>query len=272
MKLLPVPAFSDNYLWLWLSGTDAIVVDPGDAEPVLQALSQQEATLRAILVTHHHADHVGGVQALQAATGARVLAPAAEGLSFDHEPMRGGECVDLLGLRVQVMDVPGHTAGHIAYWIPASPLGPVLFCGDTLFSGGCGRIFEGTPAQMLQSLDTLAALPADTLVCCAHEYTLSNLAFAKAVEPANAALFPPCRPASGWNDWSTLFCARASPALSKRCSVMTQPRKARCRCLLPCAAGRTTSNDNQDLVGVPGAVAQRLRVPDPEHQRRAQRS
>jgi hydroxyacylglutathione hydrolase len=188
MKLLPVPAFSDNYLWLWLSGTDAIVVDPGDAEPVLQALSQQEATLRAILVTHHHADHVGGVQALQAATGARVLAPAAEGLSFDHEPMRGGECVDLLGLRVQVMDVPGHTAGHIAYWIPASPLGPVLFCGDTLFSGGCGRIFEGTPAQMLQSLDTLAALPADTLVCCAHEYTLSNLAFAKAVEPANAAL------------------------------------------------------------------------------------
>ena len=165
------------------------MVDPGDAEPVLQALSQQEATLRAILVTHHHADHVGGVQALQAATGARVLAPAAEGLSFDHEPMRGGECVDLLGLRVQVMDVPGHTAGHIAYWIPASPLGPVLFCGDTLFSGGCGRIFEGTPAQMLQSLDTLAALPADTLVCCAHEYTLSNLAFAKAVEPANAALF-----------------------------------------------------------------------------------
>ncbi len=164
------------------------MVDPGDAEPVLQALSQQEATLRAILVTHHHADHVGGVQALQAATGARVLAPAAEGLSFDHEPMRGGECVDLLGLRVQVMDVPGHTAGHIAYWIPASPLGPVLFCGDTLFSGGCGRIFEGTPAQMLQSLDTLAALPADTLVCCAHEYTLSNLAFAKAVEPANAAL------------------------------------------------------------------------------------
>ena len=188
MKLLPVPAFSDNYLWLWLSGTDAIVVDPGDAEPVLQALSQQEATLRAILVTHHHADHVGGVQALQAATGARVLAPAAEGLSFDHEPVSGGDCVDLLGLRVQVMDVPGHTAGHIAYWIPASPLGPVLFCGDTLFSGGCGRIFEGTPAQMLQSLDSLAALPADTLVCCAHEYTLSNLAFAKAVEPANAAL------------------------------------------------------------------------------------
>lgn len=188
MKLLPVPAFSDNYLWLWQSGTDAVVVDPGDAEPVLKALSQQKATLRTILVTHHHADHVGGVQDLQAATGARVLAPAAEGLSFPHEPLSGGDAIELLGLKVQVIDVPGHTAGHIAYWIPASPLGPVLFCGDTLFSGGCGRIFEGTPAQMLQSMDTLATLPADTLVCCAHEYTLSNLAFAKAVEPANAAL------------------------------------------------------------------------------------
>jgi hydroxyacylglutathione hydrolase len=188
MKLIPVPAFSDNYLWLWQSGSDAIVVDPGDADPVLQALSDQKATLRAILVTHHHADHVGGVAKLQAATGARVLAPAADGLSFEHEPLQGGDAVELLGVTVQVLDVPGHTAGHIAYWIPASPLGPVLFCGDTLFSGGCGRIFEGTPAQLLQSLDTLAALPADTLVCCAHEYTLSNLAFAKAVEPANAAL------------------------------------------------------------------------------------
>ena len=164
------------------------MVDPGDAEPVLKALSQQKATLRAILVTHHHADHVGGVQDLQAATGARVLAPAVEGLSFPHESLSGGDTLELLGLKLQVIDVPGHTAGHIAYWIPASPLGPVLFCGDTLFSGGCGRIFEGTPAQMLQSMDTLAALPADTLVCCAHEYTLSNLAFAKAVEPDNAAL------------------------------------------------------------------------------------
>jgi hydroxyacylglutathione hydrolase len=188
MKLIPVPAFSDNYLWLWQSGTDAVVVDPGDADPVLQALSDQGATLRAILVTHHHADHVGGVQALQAATGARVLAPAAEGLSFDHEPVGGDDQFELLGLTVQALDVPGHTAGHIAYWLPVSPMGPVLFCGDTLFSGGCGRIFEGTPTQMLHSLDTLASLPTDTLVCCAHEYTLSNLKLAKAVEPHNAAL------------------------------------------------------------------------------------
>ena len=164
------------------------MVDPGDAAPVLEALSAQRATLRAILVTHHHADHVGGVHALQAATGARVLGPVADGLGFDHEPLSGGDTVELLGHRIQVLDVPGHTAGHIAYWIPATELGPILFCGDTLFSGGCGRIFEGTPAQMLHSLDSLAALDPATLVCCAHEYTLSNLAFAQAVEPDNAAL------------------------------------------------------------------------------------
>jgi hydroxyacylglutathione hydrolase len=188
MKLIPVPAFTDNYLWLWLAGADAVVVDPGDAEPVLRVLRQQQAQLRFILVTHHHADHVGGVQALCQATGARVLAPAAEGLSFDHEPVQGGDVLDVLGQSVQVLDVPGHTAGHVAYWLPGTEPGPLLFCGDTLFSGGCGRIFEGTPAQMLQSLDTLAALPPDTRVCCAHEYTLSNLAFALAVEPDNADL------------------------------------------------------------------------------------
>ena len=164
------------------------MVDPGDAAPVMKALSDQRATLRAIVVTHHHADHVGGVQELQAATGARVFGPAAEGLNFDHEPLSGGDTIELLGHTVHVIDVPGHTAGHIAYSVPQSPLGPLLFCGDTLFSGGCGRIFEGTPAQMLQSLDTLAALAPDTQVCCAHEYTLSNLAFALAVEPDNAAL------------------------------------------------------------------------------------
>jgi hydroxyacylglutathione hydrolase len=188
MKLIPVPAFSDNYLWLWQSGSDAIVVDPGDAEPVLQALHAQQATLHAILVTHHHADHVGGVPALCAATGARVLAPVGESLNFDHEPVQGGDTLDLLGQSIQVLDVPGHTAGHVAYWAPGTPLGPLLFCGDTLFSGGCGRIFEGTPAQMLASLDQLAALDPQTLVCCAHEYTLSNLAFAAAVEPGNADL------------------------------------------------------------------------------------
>ncbi len=188
MKLTPVPAFSDNYLWLWQSGPDAIVVDPGDAEPVMQALSAQQARLKAILVTHHHADHVGGVDALRAATGAKVYGPAGDNLPIECEPLDDGDTFELLGLQVRVLDVPGHTAGHIAYWLPTSPLGPVLFCGDTLFSGGCGRLFEGTPAQMLHSLDRLAALDPATLVCCAHEYTLSNLKFARAVEPDNQDL------------------------------------------------------------------------------------
>jgi hydroxyacylglutathione hydrolase len=188
MKLTPVPAFSDNYLWLWQSGSDAVVIDPGEAEPVLQALAAQQAQLKAILVTHHHADHVGGVDALRAATGAQVYGPAGDNLSIECEPLEDGAVLQLLGHEVRVMDVPGHTAGHIAYWLPSSPMGPVLFCGDTLFSGGCGRLFEGTPAQMLHSLDRLAALPASTLVCCAHEYTLSNLKFALAVEPGNTDL------------------------------------------------------------------------------------
>ena len=188
MKLIPLPAFSDNYLWLWHDGQSAVVVDPGDAGPVREALLQHQLSLVAILVTHHHADHVGGVAELRAATGATVYGPAGEALPEPSHPCQQGDVLHLLGQSVHVMDVPGHTAGHVAYWLPNAPGGPVLFCGDTLFSAGCGRVFEGTPAQMLASLDRLAALPADTRVCCAHEYTLSNLRFAQAVEPDNARL------------------------------------------------------------------------------------
>jgi len=188
MKLIALPAFSDNYLWLWQQDRMAVVVDPGDAAPVLQALDKLGLTLAAILVTHHHADHVGGVRALHQATGAQVFGPAREEVPAPFTPVMQGDQLALLGQTVQVLDVPGHTAGHVAYFLPNAQPQPVLFCGDTLFSGGCGRIFEGTPAQMLASLDRLAALPAATQVCCAHEYTLSNLQFALAVEPRNSDL------------------------------------------------------------------------------------
>ena len=186
LNVSPVRAFSDNYIWLIRAPADpaaAVVVDPGDDRPVEQALEQHGLQLRAILVTHHHADHVGGVGALAARHGARVFGPAREKMPCDVQALDDGGTVALghLGLEFAVMATPGHTLGHIAYVGHGA-----LFCGDTLFSGGCGRLFEGTPAQMSGSLDRLAALPDDTAVYCAHEYTLSNLRFAHEVEPDNA--------------------------------------------------------------------------------------
>ena len=188
MYLIPIPAFADNYLWLLHDGKRALIVDPGDAEPVLRTLAQYGLQLESILVTHHHADHTGGVAALRQATGAKVYGPATERIPEPFTPLREGDTVRALGLDFQVLDVPGHTAGHIAFYTSEVDGKPVLFCGDTLFLGGCGRLFEGTPAQMLASLGKLAALPGNTRVCCAHEYTLANLHFAMAVEPDNAAL------------------------------------------------------------------------------------
>ena len=164
------------------------MVDPGDAVPVTEFLNAHQLQLDCILVTHHHGDHAGGVAQLQATWQAKVYGPAHEKLTFPFEGLQQGDFFQWQGLVFQTLDVPGHTAGHIAFWTQVSGQDPLLFCGDTLFSGGCGRLFEGTPAQMLHSLDQIAALPHDTRVCCAHEYTLSNLKFALAVEPHNADL------------------------------------------------------------------------------------
>jgi hydroxyacylglutathione hydrolase len=151
--------------------------------------------LHSILLTHHHADHVGGVDALREATGAQVIGPALDPVPPCDQSVQGGErlCIPELDLDLQVLAVPGHTRGHVAYSGRAAGQEAVLFCGDTLFSLGCGRVFEGTPAQMLASLDALALLPADTQVYCAHEYTASNLRWALAVDPLNPRLLERAR-------------------------------------------------------------------------------
>jgi hydroxyacylglutathione hydrolase len=188
LEVSPVRAFRDNYIWLIHGAIDrrrVAIVDPGDARPVLQQLEAAGLAPAAILLTHHHPDHSAGIPALREAFDIPAWGPAGEPVRGMTHPVSGGDCVTLpeLGLAFSVLDIPGHTAAHIAFHGHGA-----LFCGDTLFSAGCGRVFEGTPAQMLDSLDRLAALPDDTRVYCGHEYTAANLRFARAVEPGNAEL------------------------------------------------------------------------------------
>lgn len=187
MSVLAIPAFADNYLWLIHDGVHAAVVDPGDAAPVLAALQAHRLSLAAILLTHHHADHVGGVPALLQRHPVPVFGPRGEAIpGITVALSEGGRAhIPELQLELNVLDVPGHTSGHIAYVAPEHGW---LFCGDTMFAGGCGRLFEGTPTQMAASLAKLAALPDATLMFCAHEYTLANLRFAREVEPGNLAV------------------------------------------------------------------------------------
>jgi len=187
-----LPAFEDNYIWvLQQSGSRGItVVDPGAALPVLNYMKQHGLELETILLTHHHADHIGGVQELLAQRKVPVYGPVSARIPQVSHPVREGDEVAIAGLHFQVLEVPGHTREHIAYFADAAEAlaAPLLFCGDTLFAAGCGRMFEGTPPQMYASLQKLAALPPATRVYCTHEYTLSNLRFAAHVMPANTAL------------------------------------------------------------------------------------
>ena len=185
LTISPIRAFSDNYIWLITRENQGFVVDPGEPGPVLSALEARGIELAGILVTHHHFDHTGAVDALKAKTRCEVWGPPNSPAGPYEHIVAEGDTVSVLGTDFDVLNVPGHTLDHIAYY---SPTQQALFCGDTLFVGGCGRVFEGTPPQMRASLEKLSRLPGNTSIFCAHEYTLANLRFARLVEPENAEL------------------------------------------------------------------------------------
>jgi len=248
IEIVPIPAFEDNYIWLIRNGTSAVAVDPGDAGPVVDYLQRHHLRLVAILLTHHHGDHTGGAAELRLRFDIPVYGPRLEAIASITHPLSEGDLIDFtsLGCAFQVLDVPGHTAGHIAYYGINS-----LFCGDTLFACGCGRLFEGTAPQMHASLAKFYALPDDTGVYCAHEYTLENIRFAKSVEPRNTALI-----AREYREHETLSLGRPTLPSSIGLEKQTNPFL---RCGVPAviaAATRFAGHPLVDPVDVFAAIRQ----------------
>ncbi|KPW60746.1 Hydroxyacylglutathione hydrolase [Pseudomonas caricapapayae] len=226
IQIHALPAFNDNYIWLLqdLSSRQCAVVDPGDAKPVMGWLAQNpDYRLTDILITHHHNDHVGGVAELKQATRARVLGPAAESIPARDIALADHDRLTVLGLEFVVHAVPGHTLGHIAFY-HEDATSPLLFSGDTLFAAGCGRLFEGTPQQMHDSLCRLAELPDSTLIYCAHEYTLSNLRFAQAVEPDNLDIAERLAEVTRWRSENRISLP-SNLALEKRTNPFLRTRE-----------------------------------------------
>lgn len=188
LNVHPIHAFSDNYIWVIHNHTHAAVIDPGIASPVIEYLLSKKLQLSAILITHHHHDHTGGNTELLQSFDVPIYGPHNESIATVSHPLRDGDQVNLkeMSLNLIIIDTPGHTLGHIAYY-GSNPFN-MVFCGDTLFACGCGRVFEGTTQEMYQSLQKLSQLPGDTLIFCSHEYTLGNIQFAKVVDPKNSQL------------------------------------------------------------------------------------